>query len=281
MEMSSRDTKIIAESNDSLQVILSERKNSSSLNQIDTSKIFIKTFPNGNRHDSTISKDLNGNWVKPWVSMVEFDTDSNMIQTNKYYRNGVWENGILLMDSKTDWHYYCLWDSTLQSWTEEWLQLKNDHNDTYYFAIIKRSNGGSMDTIYQTQENFIYDLNGNKVSWVYLSKDSTNPWIKIDSSVYTYAQINVNASNHFSQKKPSPLSFSFTSQILRVATPGITGIRIYDVTGRLVFSVSQPAASAISLDLRKGGCTRLISGKYLIQIDSDRRVQTIPLLLMY
>jgi hypothetical protein len=283
MVFNMRYTKIEAESNDSMLAFLTESFSSlDTLNTpLSTHKTFKRFSSNGITCDSTMSKDLTGKWVNTEISTTEYVANDTRICINKYFQNGSLVNGYELISGKTEHHYRFSWDSSIKQWKAGWFILFDKHeNDTLFGKIQWDTTTHSWDTTHQDYSKITYDDNGNCISSVYQTKDSANPWVKIDSTVYTYAQINSASAQIASQKASNPISISQTSRMLNVLTPGITGIRIYDIAGRLAVIVKQPAAPTFSLDLSKAGSSRMTAGRYLVQVETNKGRHTIPLLIM-
>jgi hypothetical protein len=269
-------TKIEAESNDSMCVLLSQAETI-----LDSAKIYKKYLSNGIRCDSTIVKDTNGNWVDKRLTTYVNDTTGTLISSNKNYQNGSWGAGYILIDAKHEIRFWNNWDSKIKQWRSVvYAFYDNDGNITLDGNIWWNTTTNSWDTLKQERHIYTYDPYGNLASSVYQTKDSTKPWGNIDSTVYTYAQINSASAQIASQKASNPISISQTSRMLNVLTPGITGIRIYDIAGRLAVIVKQPAAPTFSLDLSKAGSSRMTAGRYLVQVETNKGRHTIPLLIM-
>jgi hypothetical protein len=276
-----KKTKSETESNDSILVIIEESNFNHGDGVIRSGKTYTHFFSNGYITESTTVKDSNGNWENSELSSLVLGPDSTDTITTKHFYNGSWTLGYILITNQKGYNFLNGWDSTIQHCMYEGFLSYDSHRKECLFGnnnwnIITNS----WDTVSQIRRINNYDLNGNLITRVSLQKDSTDPWIKIDSTVYTYAQINIASSQIASQKPTNPISFSQTSRMLNVLAPGITGVRIYDIAGRLAVSVNQPAAPTFSLDLSKAGTSRMTAGRYLVQVETNKGRHTIPLLIM-
>jgi hypothetical protein len=261
------ETKIETESRDSSYVIFHEL--SIDGNKVDTEIIVRSLLPNDNYFDSTIAKDTLGNWVPTRRSTQGYDVDSTYITKMEYFRNGDWVTANLFTVNKFGGYQYYAWNSHRNQWDGIAFELFDTYrNDTLSVSVLWDSINNHWDTLDLIRYTNVYDDHANIKTSVTTRKELTKPLTKVDSTIYTYAQINIPPVRTQNIPKKSKLMVTQSRSALRFFAPGITGIRIYTIAGRLAYAANQPPAPSISLDVSSGPHNSVVSGVYVAELVS-------------
>ena len=262
LELVSGLTRINTESNDTSLVLLSIGSNAGTP---DSSKIYEKlsSYDLSIIADSTIAKDSTGAWVNEGRSTYGYDANGNWKSRSQTCQGGVWGT----YDSLTDFRngggfeiYHSPVDSSLDEnfWDMngyDTLEVTAQGSDTSYLHWINT-----------------YDLSANLIASLGYSSDKSGVTkTKSDSAVYAYSQINAIAVRTSRAAAAPSISFTQTALVLRIAAPAITGVRLYDVAGHLIASITQSAAPSLTLDLRQTR-TPLAAGLYLAQVSTKNGI---------
>jgi hypothetical protein len=266
------ETKIDAESRDSSFVILREFNYRE--NETDTEKIVRSLLPNGKLFDSTVAEDSLGNWVPKTRSTQGFDVDSNYTHKTEDFRNGDWVPSYLITTNKFGGNYYSAWNRHRNQWDYVGFQFIDAHrNDTLGGAVEWDSINNHWDTTNLVRYTNVYDDYGNLKIQVTARKEGTKALTKEDSTIYTYAQINILPVRTQGMPQKSKLIVTQSRSALRFFALEITGIRIYTIAGRLAYSADQPSAPGMTLH-SKNLPLLSIAGIYFAKVMTPKYVIT-------
>jgi hypothetical protein len=240
------ETKIEAESRDSSFVILHELSRDG--NKVDTEIIVRSLLPNDNYFDSTIAKDTLGNWVPTKRSIQGYGVDSNYTIKIDNFNNGDWITELLFTMNKFASYSYYAWNSH----QNQWDGIAFDLFDTCSYDTLSGyakwdSINNHWDTLSLVQYTNVYDDYGNLKIRVTARKEGTEKYTKEDSTIYSYAQINILPVRTQGMPQKSKLIVTQSRSALRFFASGITGIRIYTIAGRLAYSADQPPSPSMTL----------------------------------
>jgi YD repeat-containing protein len=265
-------TRIEAETHDSIFAMSEIFTYLIGMKKIYSTKIFLTRLSNGGQIESTSFQDSTGSWVALRRTTFTRYPDSSWDDLAQQFQNGIWINIshlTVIADSEISRYN---WDEGINDWLQkDYVDLDIHHNWTYNVNTIWDTTTASFDTTSQQRWENTYDSQGNLTSVVHYNKSGSNPWVKSDSTVYSYALLTV-VPVRISQicKKPE-LSVTHTSCALRVSGQEITGVRLYNSSGKKIAAAKQPAASSIVLDLHKAG-TLIPAGAYFAQVITKKGV---------
>jgi hypothetical protein len=206
---------------------------------MDSSKIFetISTSAQIITSDSVMVKSPSGVWTDYSRASNSFSAGGDWFYRLQMVRQGAWvtTDSIVSLALGSGYEIYRPSPDSLSTYFwDEW------GNDTLEVTAIK------TDTTYRHWIN-TYDDNDNIIREVgYTSDKSGSNKLKTDSSAFTNAQIRISSVRRnriFSAA--DAVSFEQTPAMLRVWAAGITGLRLYDLSGRMLASVNQLPAPTI------------------------------------
>jgi len=151
-------------------------------------------------------------------------------------------------------YQYFEWDNTTNKsmiFQLSEMDFPDSHgNDSLSYFVRYEDHFSSLDSS-STHYTRTYDANGNNLITV-ASFYSFGNWTSSSKDINTFAQINtpvLHATQPELQQRGSIVS---TPLLVIITAPNITGLMLYNVEGRIIASVKQPAAGLISLDASKG-----------------------------
>jgi hypothetical protein len=153
-------------------------------------------------------------------------------------------------------------------------------NDTLEFSCDYDSATGSWDTTFGTRFTLSYDAFGNNVSMVAsFFDDLDRTWHVQTRDTVVFAQVNSRVVREVPPAFAQDLVFKKTPASVRFTASGISGLRLYDMTGRLVVSMSQKPGPFIELGFKAYGAL-IRSGIYVarVKIGDTERSFKIPVL---
>jgi len=160
------------------------------------------------------------------------------------------------------------WDTTANAMTysARLLYFPDSHgNDTLEIGYYYYSNPIPLDTIYNRYTRS-YDANGNNLETIrYYHNQTGNPWSVYSKDVNSFAQINSAVLQTLHPAVKQGISVITTASRIVIKAQDITGLKLYDVAGKLVASVNQQKSNLIGLDLRTN---RIPTGVYVAKIMS-------------
>jgi hypothetical protein len=177
----------------------------------------------------------------------------------------------------TDYDYE--WDSTskLPVCTHKNFDFTDSHkNDTLYLNCNFDTSSLSWDTS-MIRYTRTYDANGNNIITVE-SNYNLGTWSFWSKDVNTFSQINVPVIHFAKAISRQNISILQTAGLIRFFAPDITGLKLYNIEGRLVTSVKQNAASFVTLNLA-GPNTKISSGSYIAKLECKGAVNSIPVVI--
>jgi hypothetical protein len=157
------------------------------------------------------------------------------------------------------------WDSTSKSLALNYVELyyPDSHGNDTLEVDYDLYSAGSLDTN-KTSYARTYDADGNNAVTIEsaFSAYSTG-WSIIDKDVNTFAQVNSAVLRPVQSAVRQGISVVTTASRVVVTAPDITGLKLYNAQGKMVASVKQQAAKAITLDLSKN---RVSPGVYVAKL---------------
>jgi hypothetical protein len=264
LRLVSSKTKIDAESNSAMLALLSLTANAGAM---DSSKIYetISSITMLIASDSVIVKSVSGAWNAFSRASNSFNANGDWFYSQRIFQQGVWVTSDSLL-WLADGSGYEIYRPTLDSLE---AYFWDDYGDDTLEVTANKT-----DTTYQHWIS-TYDNNDNILSKVgYVSDKSGSNKIKTDSSAFTNAQITV-SSVRFNRRSPSTeaVSFEQTPAMLRISAAQITGLRLYDLTGRMMASINQPPAATLVFPWRSLK-TRIASKFYAVQVITGKGIIT-------
>jgi hypothetical protein len=238
LKLVSASTKIDVESNAARLAILCLTAGSAGM---DSSKMYetINATTRVITADSVAVKSASGAWVASSRASNTSSAAGDWMFRKQLFQNGAWttSDSVVLFSDGSGYEICRPEPGSLETYVwdacgYDTLEVTMDETDTMYWHCINT-----------------YDGNGNLVKEIgYTTDKSGSNKIKTDSSAFTYAQIPI-SSVRFSRSAPAAKGFSFiqTPTMLRVTGADITNLRLFDLSGRMIASVNQPSASAISI----------------------------------
>jgi hypothetical protein len=229
--------KIDAESNSTKLTLLTVTANAGTM---DSSKIY-ETISSINKiitSDSVIVKSASGSWSAFSRASNSYNTGGDWFFRQQMLLHGAWvtSDSLLWLVDGGGYEIYHPTPDSLEAYFwddygDDTLEVTANKTDTTYRHWI---------ATYDNNDNIL-----NKVG--YTSDKSGSNKIKTDSSAFTSAQITVN-SVRFNRCSPAAKAVRFeqTPTMLRISAAQITGLRLYDLTGRMMASINQPAASTLA-----------------------------------
>jgi hypothetical protein len=161
------------------------------------------------------------------------------------------------------------WDSTIKSLVCMWKNLyfpDSRGNDTLSLDCYYDTSTLAWDTISMYRYARTYDANGNNLITVLSYYDTYNKIWSIDyKDVNTFAQINSQILRLVQPAIKPDISVVTTATRIIVTAPNITGLMLYNASGRMVASIKQQAAGSISLKLSNRGVP-ISSGIYIVKL---------------
>jgi hypothetical protein len=264
LKLVSSRTKIDAESNSTRLAFLSLTANASAMDSI---KVYetISSIDNRIISDSVIVKSASGAWVNSSRSSNSYNAGGDWFYRQQMLPQGTWatSDSLMWLADGSGYEIYHPTPDSLEAYFWD-----DDGYDTLEVTANK------TDTTYQHWIN-TYDDNDNIIREVgYTSDKSGSNKIKTDSSAFTNAQIIV-SSVRFNRTSPAmdAISFEQTPAMLRITATAITGLRLYDMSGRMIASINQPPAPTLFFTWRSLR-TRPAREVYAAQVITGRGILT-------
>jgi hypothetical protein len=168
------------------------------------------------------------------------------------------------------------WDSLTQSEVsfDKSVMIPDAYgNDTLTFYCYYSTVQGAWDTSSLTRYTRQYDAYGNNVSTVTSTFDALYlTWDPQRKDTVVFARILSALRNPSVPVVSSRLSVKKTPASVRFSMPGICGLRLYDMSGRLVLSMDQKPASGIDLADHDA---LIRSGTYIARIVTEKKEMSV------